>query len=555
MLASLSIRELILVDKLDLQFEPGLSVLTGETGAGKSILLDALGLAIGVRAESGMVRRGAKKSSVTAMFQPDSSHAVWKLLEERDIDCEDQEVVLKRVINEEGRSRAYINDQPVSVSLLRSVGQSLAEIQGQFEQHGLLNTSTHRELLDAFGGSIDLAKKTATAWENVQKAQKALDNAEEEIEQAQKEEDFLQHATDELEKLAPEEGEEQKLVEQRVMLMNVEQVTEAITTVNTLLTESGGTGDKLGEAQRILDRANEKAPGTFEKALEALDRVSVELDTAVSELIVVSETTEVAPGQLEEIEDRLYALRDIARKHRVTTDELPELAVSFRAKLDSISDQGKQLGNLKASLSKAKTDFSSYADKLSEKRTRAADKLAAGVNKELPELKLDLARLMVALEKVDEDQWGSSGKEKVQFLARTNPGAQFAPLAKVASGGELSRFLLALKVTLSATSPVPTLVFDEVDSGVGGATAAAIGERLSRLGEELQVLVITHSPQVAAKGRYHFQVKKSGSDQQVTTSVSELEEKLRLEEIARMISGAEITPEARAAASRLIEAS
>jgi DNA repair protein RecN (Recombination protein N) len=555
MLASLSIRELILVDKLDLQFEPGLSVLTGETGAGKSILLDALGLAIGVRAESGMVRRGAKKSSVTAMFEPNADHSVWDLLKERDIDCEDCEVVLRRVINEEGRSRAYINEQPVSVSLLRTVGQSLAEIQGQFEQHGLLNTSTHRELLDAYGGTTDLAKMTAVAWNKFLDARSTLQGAEAAIEQAEKEEDFLKHSTEELEKLAPEDGEEQKLVEQRVMLMNVEKVSEAIATASALLTENGSASDKIGEAQRVLDRANEKAPGSFEKAIEALDRVSVELDTAVSELLTVSDSADVAPGLLEEIEDRLYALRDVARKHRVTTDELPKLTRDFRGKLDSISDQGRQLDKLKSDLEKAKSEFSTKADQLSGKRAKAAERLAQGVNKELPELKLDLARLMVSIESVEEDQWSANGKEKVQFLARTNPGANFAPLAKVASGGELSRFLLALKVTLSATSPVPTLVFDEVDSGVGGATAAAIGERLSRLGEDLQVLVITHSPQVAAKGRYHFQVKKSGSDQEVTTSVSELEEQLRLEEIARMISGAEITPEARAAASRLIEAS
>ena len=555
MLASLSIRELILVDKLDLQFEPGLSVLTGETGAAKSILLDALGLAIGVRAESGMVRRGAKKSSVTAMFEPNADHSVSDLLKERDIDCEDCEVVLRRVINEEGRSRAYINEQPVSVSLLRTVGQSLAEIQGQFEQHGLLNTSTHRELLDAYGGTTDLAKMTAVAWNKFLDARSTLQGAEAAIEQAEKEEDFLKHSTEELEKLAPEDGEEQKLVEQRVMLMNVEKVSEAIATASALLTENGSASDKIGEAQRVLDRANEKAPGSFEKAIEALDRVSVELDTAVSELLTVSDSADVAPGLLEEIEDRLYALRDVARKHRVTTDELPKLTRDFRGKLDSISDQGRQLDKLKSDLEKAKSEFSTKADQLSGKRAKAAERLAQGVNKELPELKLDLARLMVSIESVEEDQWSANGKEKVQFLARTNPGANFAPLAKVASGGELSRFLLALKVTLSATSPVPTLVFDEVDSGVGGATAAAIGERLSRLGEDLQVLVITHSPQVAAKGRYHFQVKKSGSDQEVTTSVSELEEQLRLEEIARMISGAEITPEARAAASRLIEAS
>ncbi|MDF1792463.1 MAG: DNA repair protein RecN [Thalassobaculaceae bacterium] len=555
MLASLSIRDVVLIDRLDLTYEPGLSVLTGETGAGKSILLDALGLALGERADSGLVRHGAAQASVTAAFELADPAAVDAVLNESDLEPSDGSLILRRVVTADGRSRAYVNDQPTSVGMMRRLGDVLVEIQGQFDQRGLMDPATHRDTLDAFAGLDRDAKAVAMAWSAWRAALVALETARADLEQARADEEYLRHAVAELDQLAPEVGEEARLAESRSMLMNAEAVVEALNTASAAIAEDGGADNAVARAQRALERVADRAAGRLGKALAALERAAAELQDAGAEIAAAAADIEADGTTLSEIDDRLHALRDLARKHGVTSDRLPEVHRRFADHLAALDGKGGEIGALTAAEDRARRSFSDAAGALSKARADAASRLDAAIAKELPPLKLDKARFETMVSRLDEARWGPNGIDSVAFQVATNPGLPAGPLSKIASGGELSRFLLALKVVLSEASPVPTLVFDEVDSGVGGAVAAAVGDRLARLATRLQVLVVTHSPQVAAQGAHHWHVAKRVDDQMTATDVVRLGAEERREDIARMLSGAASTREARAAADSLLSQS
>jgi DNA repair protein RecN (Recombination protein N) len=556
MLTTLAIRDVVLIDRLDLAFDPGLSVLTGETGAGKSILLDALGLALGARADSGLVRHGREQASVTAEFEPPAGHAVDAILRAADLDPRDGALVLRRVVTADGRSRAYVNDQPTSVGLLRQLGDALVEIQGQFDQRGLMDPATHRETLDAFAGLTAPAAEVAKSWRRWRDAAAAHAAARQTADQARADEAWLRHAVEELDRLAPREDEEARLTVTRTVLANAEAVLAAMNSAAGLLggdaAGDGGAEQSLAQSRRALDRVADRAGGRLDAALAALDRAAAEIQEAISELRSAADDIEADGGRLHEIDDRLHALRDVARKHGVDPDGLPALHRALVDRLAMLDEQGGGLAVLTEAERKARADYVAVAETLSRGRAAAAGRLDAAIARELPPLKLDKARFETAVERLDEARWGPDGLDAVSFRVATNPGTPPGPLSRIASGGELSRFLLALKVVLAESSPVPCLVFDEVDAGVGGAVAAAVGDRLARLAERLQVLVVTHSPQVAAQGAHHWHVEKRTTGASVATTVAALDPGARREEIARMLSGAAVTPEARAAAESLL---
>lgn len=553
MLRRLSIRNVVLIDKLDLDFHDGLSVLTGETGAGKSILLDSLGLALGARADSGLVRHGCDKCSVTATFALPQGHPVFGLLSEQDIDLDGEELVVRRVVTADGRSRAYVNDQAVSVGLLRDVGDYCVEIQGQFDQHGLLDPTTHRATLDAHGNLGVLALTVRDHWRAWRETQKELNAARARIEKAREEEEWLRHAVDELEKLGPEEGEEERLAEERQFLMHGEKLVAALNDAGSELSRGKGAESALRGAQRCLERELEKADGRFEPIIEALDRAAIELEEANRAISATLADLNVDTGHQENVEERLFALRAAARKYNVPVDGLNALMKDFRSQIDQLEFGEKELDRLTAAVTEYRKDYIEAGEKLHAARKEAAAKLDGAINAELPPLRMEKARFVTDIAAVEENEWGIDGIDRVQFTVATNPGSPPGALNKIASGGELSRFLLALKVVLARVSAVPSLVFDEVDSGVGGATAAAIGQRLHLLAKERQILVITHSPQVAARGRTHFYIAKRETEGTMVTRVDALVDGARREEIARMLAGHSVTAEARAAADSLLE--
>ena len=551
MLTDLSIRDVVLIDRLDLDLTPGLSVLTGETGAGKSILLDALSLALGSRAEARLVRHGCDQAVVTAGFDLPMDHPANKLLEEQGLEAEGP-MILRRMLNADGRSRAYVNDQPIGVTLLRQLGETLVEIQGQFDQHGLLNPATHVDVLDSYAQLLPARKDCAKAFQNWQTTETALRDAIDAAERAKEDEEYLRHSLDELETFAPEDSEEDNLSAERSLLQNAEKLTEAINTAYGKLNGQRGADDNLRQAQKALERMIDKAGGQLDAALGALDRASVEIQEALSLLNSASSEVSANDQQLDHVEERLFALRDLARKHNVHPDALPAVLEKLRQDIVLINNSEEALVKLREQAQAARKSYQEKAARLSEKRQAAAKRLNKAVNTELPPLKMDKATFITMVSPMEEQNWNANGMDQVAFQVMTNPGAPAGPLSKIASGGELSRFLLALKVSLAEIGSVPTLVFDEIDSGVGGATAAAIGERLSRLAQNVQLLVITHSPQVAAVGRDHWNVAKSMNGQAMVTAVNRLTGQERREEVARMLSGSEITEEARAAADQLL---
>ncbi len=553
MLTRLGIRDVVLIDRLDLEVAPGLSVLTGETGAGKSILLDALGLALGARADSSLIRHGAGPAIVTAEFDLPDGHPGWALLREQGIEAEDGQLILRRTLGIDGRGRASVNDQSVSVGFLRTLGASLVEIQGQFDQHALMDPANHRAILDQFGGLLDSLGGVRAAYRLWQAARDARQAAEAALDRARSQEEYLRHVVAELQQLAPEPGEESELADRRARLQNRAKLLSTLQSALGDLAGESGAEARLLAASRTLSRAPGADPA-IDAVLAALERASTELAEATDGLEALLRADGWSEGELERIEDRLFALRAAARKHQVNAEDLPTLAEKLANDLAALDAGEDRLKHLLAEERQTRAAYLEAATALSAFRQEAAGRLAAAVTAELVPLKLDKARITVQVEPQAEGFWGAEGRDKVAFLIATNPGAAPGPLAKVASGGELSRFLLALKVVLAGTSPVPTLVFDEVDSGIGGAVAAAVGDRLKRLGDHLQVLVITHSPQVAALGGQHWRVQKraGGAEARVTTSIDTLSRDERREEIARMLSGADITDEARAAADRLL---
>jgi len=551
MLTSLAVQNVVLIEKLSLSFAPGLTVLTGETGAGKSILLDALGLALGARADSGLVRAGAQQASVTAEFQLPHSHPVLDFLEAQDIAIEET-LILRRTLSSDGRSRAFANDQQISVGLLRQLGEVLVEIEGQFEAQGLLDGATHRLHLDLYGGLEAQAAATAEHYKLWRAAEAQLANLRETLARAAADEAYLRHSVTELELAAPTPGEETALVTERTLLSHRAQLTEAINAAASELGGEKGAQRALLAAQRRLDRLGDKAGEQTAPILDAIERTSVELSEAISGLERLTTALDADPGKLERIEERLYLLRNLARKHHVAVEGLPDLLEEMRTRLDAMDNGASDLGKLEAVARETRAAYIGRAETLSKARKKAAKAMDQAVNGELPPLKLDKARFATRIETLPETQWSEHGQDRVTFEVATNPGASPGPIDKIASGGELARFMLALKVTLAAHQPVPTLVFDEVDAGIGGATAAAVGARLKRLAERVQLLVITHSPQVAALGAQHWRVDKSAGAGSITTKLETLDGKARREEIARMLSGATVTEEARAQADRLL---
>jgi len=556
MLVSLAIRDVVLIERLDLALGAGLTVLTGETGAGKSILLDSLGLALGQRAEAGMVRGGQNQASVVACFHLPAAHPALALLAEQGIEAED-EVVLRRVLQADGRSRAFINDEPVGVALLRRLGALLVEVQGQHDQVGLADPATHAGLLDAFGG-LDAARTGVSdafrAWRG---AERALDAAREAIAAAQRDEEWLRHAVDELQSLAPEDGEEDSLAEERGTMQQGERRAEAVASALSELQprdRRGGAGPAA--ALRNAARALERLPAPNEDAAPAIAALGLAQDAlAEAEGLLERLSAGIAPDprRLEHVEERLFALRAAGRKYAVAVVELPALLTDLKTRLSALDAGAERATALEAAAAAAKARFLDVAQALSATRRATAGKLEDAVAKELKPLKLERARLHISIERRDERGWASDGLDRIMFLVSTNPGQKPGQLDKIASGGELSRLMLALKVVLARGSPVPTLVFDEVDSGVGGATAAAVGDRLARVAERLQVLVVTHSPQVAARGNQHLRVAKGIRAERAETRVEPLDDAARREELARMLAGETITAAARAAADSLLD--
>ncbi len=555
MLTALSIRDVVLIDRLDLTFEDGLCVLTGETGAGKSILLDALGLALGARGDSGLVTHGAERAMVTAVFDISPDHPAHLLLAEHGFDDPGGELVLRRTLQADGRSRAFVNDQPASIGLLRQIGQSLIEIQGQFEPRGLIDPATHRALLDAYGGLGAEARAVRDAHAAWRDAARAREEAESAASAAARDRDFLEHSVAELSQLDPQAGEEEELAERRSRLMHAEQLVEAMNAASAELTGGRSVEDALQAAQKQLARVADKAGGALDGTLQALGRAVLEAAEAVRELEAAGAAIDLDQQGLEEIDERLFSLRAVARKHQVGVDDLTELRDRMAGQLALVHDRSDAVGRLIQAEADARSRYRQLAQALGAARRGAAVRLDGAVNAELPPLRLDKARFLTSIEERAEDAWGADGTDRISFLVSTNPGAPEGPLSKVASGGELSRIMLALKVVAAEPGDVPTLVFDEVDANVGGATADAVGERLARLARGLQVLVITHSPQVAARGTDHLRVGKEDAmvGGVTVTRVSRLDENARREEVARMLSGAAITDEARAAATRLLK--
>lgn len=552
MLRHLSIRDVVLIDRLDLDLEAGLGVLTGETGAGKSILLDSLGLVLGARGDSGLVRTGCDQAVVSADFELEDDSEIAALLAENGLESEDGILMLRRVLSADGRSRAFLNDQSISVGLLRQVGSQLVDVHGQFEHHGLLNPRTHGRALDAFGGLDGLVSETRRAHEAWAAANAALAAKEAMLAKARVEEAFLRHGVEELAAIAPEADEEASLADRRQRLQHGEKLTAAMQAAQAALLEDGGADHRLQLAARELERVAQAATGLFDGAIAALDRAAAELAEAVDELSRTDRNIDLDPEALDGIEQRLFALRGIARKHGCGVDDLAALYETMEQQLAALDDAGNQLTEISGQAEVARRSYVAAAEKLSRTRQTTAKDLDRAVAEELPPLKLEHATFATRIRRLDEAGWGPKGFDEIRFMVATNPGSNLGPINKIASGGELSRFMLALKVVLAECSGQMTLVFDEVDAGVGGATASAVGQRLARLSGERQVLVVTHSPQVAAVGAHHWRVAKREEVERVVTEVAALPQEARQEEIARMISGAEVTDEARAAAARLM---
>ena len=553
MLDFLSVRDVVLIDKLDLEFGDGLNVLTGETGAGKSVLLDSLSLALGGRGEASLVRRGADRLSVCASFSLPENHKVFEALQERGIDSDGQNVVLRRVVGKDGKSKAFINDTPVGVGVLKAVGDGILEIHGQFANFALLNPAAHLGVLDAFGGLQGKARETADAYNAYKNAQNALLEAQNSLRRAQEEEDFVRHAANELERFGAYAGEEEELAEKRTLMMNAEKLVDALKSAADSL--NAMDADKnMRAASRAVDRLNAMTNGKYQAIADSLDAAGQSLNDAVFALQEAGNDVDLDGNLLESVEDRLFEMRSLARKYQTTCDELPDKLAEFQAALNALDKGTASLAALEKNVAQTRAAYEKQARELSVLRHQKAALLDEAVKSELEPLKLGKAVFVTKIDDLPEAERGASGMDKVVFCAATNAGQAAGALNKIASGGELSRFMLALKVVLRESEKTPTMVFDEVDAGVGGATAFAVGERLAKLSASgVQILVVTHSPQVAASGKRHFVVSKSEKDGVVTTAVRALNEAERIEEIARMLSGERITDASRAAAVELLK--
>ncbi len=564
MLIGLSIRDVVLIDSLDLAIGPGLTALTGETGAGKSIILDALGLATGARADAGLVRRGATQAQATAIFAPARDHPVWAFLEDKGLGfAVDEDLVLRRQLGADGRSRAFVNDQAASVGVLRDLGAMLLEVHGQHETVGLLDSKTHRTQLDAFGGLKGEVIACGAAWSAWRAAREKAQALREAASRSAADAEELTLRLGELDRLDPREGEETELADKRALLGAAEKTLADISVARDALGD--GLSSKLNQALKALERARERtlqagvsAEGDAAKriveAAAALERALVESDEALAAIDAAAAAFDFEPGQLDTAEERLFALRGMARKLQVQVHDLPATRLKFAEALRGIETSDETLKAADIEAASARKTYLAAAQALSAARRAAGDRLAAAVEGELAPLKLEKARFRVAIEPLADDRAGPAGADRVEFEVSTNPGAPFGGLGAIASGGELARFALALKAALAGREDAaqPLMIFDEVDQGVGGAVADAVGLRLKRLASQAQVLVVTHSPQVAARGDAHWRVVKLGDGEKLRTGIDVLAPAAREEEIARMLSGAEITDAARAAARALM---
>jgi DNA repair protein RecN (Recombination protein N) len=558
MLAALSIRDIVLIDKLDLEFGPGLFVLTGETGAGKSILLDALSLALGSRGDVALVRRGTAQGQVTASFELEPSHPVFALLGENGIEAEGA-LILRRVQGVDGRSRAFLNDVSVSAQLLRQVGRALVEIHGQHDERALIDPSGHRDLVDAFGGLSGEGARVAAAYADWQEAEEAQARHASAIAASRANADYLGHALEELRLLDPKPREEEALASRRQMMMHAEKIAAELAEALDVLQGEGTDGARLAAALRRIERQAQLASGLLAPVAEALGRVLAETNTARAKVEEALAETSFEAKELESVEERLFGLRAAARKHQIMVDDLPALKGRLEAELAALDVSEGRAAELEKAASSARKSYESAALSLSTARKAAAARLDEEVTRELAPLKLEKASFLTHMETISLAEGGPSGIDRIAFFVRTNPGTEAGPLMKVASGGELARVILALKVVLAARGSAPTLIFDEADAGVGGATAAAVGERLANLATRVQVLAVTHAPQVAALASGHMLIAKEAvfgpEGEAMATRVSVLEGAHRREEIARMLAGQTITDEARAAAARLMNRS
>jgi DNA repair protein RecN (Recombination protein N) len=555
MLIELTIQDIVLIDRLTLRLGGGLSALTGETGAGKSILLDSLGLAVGGKADKGLVRQGCEKGTVSAVFEVSEKHPVWAMLDDAGVAMDDDLILLRRIQRSDGKSRAMIGDQTVPVSVLRRIGESLIEVHGQHESQGFLDQAVHRSLLDEYAGTEKLVTGVAGRWQALRAIRTEIREKEDSRDASIREADYLRHVAGELETLAPEAGEEASLAERRAHLMAAEKVSEDLSAAIAALGDDGleaKVSSAAGRIDRAAERLGDDAAEPLRLAAQRLDAALSEFAEARSALLDAAESFVQDEDSLNETEERLFALRAAGRKYGRAPDDLHAYAEEVARQLELLEEGEEGFAALRAEEKKAAEAYLAAARELSARRQKAADRFAKAVVKELKPLKLEKARFRVAVTPVETEP-GPGGIDRVAFEVSTNPGAPFGPLKQIASGGELSRFVLALKTVLSVRDDRSVIVFDEVDSGVGGAVADAIGERLARIADTAQTLVVTHSPQVAARAERHFKVEKSGQ-KTVRTTVDTLDEKERLEEIARMLSGAEVTEEARAAARRLLEA-
>ncbi len=554
MLSELTINNVVLIDKLDLEFKSGLSVLTGETGAGKSILLDSLGLVLGNRAEVSQIRQGTEKLSVMAVFEGEGKkEEVSAFLKEYEIET-DGELVIKRTLDKNGKGKIFINDQLISAKLLKEIGKFLVEIHGQYDNQGLLNPANHKSILDAYGNYKDLKQTVKRCWQEYKQAEKARQEAEANIAQAKEDEDNLRHWVEELERIGTYSGEEEELSQKRLELMNAEKLIDNLKAAYSSLNGNFDIVSALRQAQTAMEKANQIVAGKYDAIVEILEQSRINAEEAQNEIEEATNNINLNQNELDKIEERIYALRSIARKHQVSVEELPEVLEKFKQRLNNLEMGEDGLQNLRQKEEQARLSYKEQAKELSSQRKATALVLDGKVMAELAPLKMEKAKFITQIEEQKPEEWSEDGIDKIQFTVSTNPNSPQGPLNKIASGGELARFMLALKVNLAQTSNVSTMIFDEVDAGVGGATAKAVGERLARLAKDVQVLVVTHSPQVAASGNHHYKVEKNTQQNVTTTQVRELNGIERQEEIARMLAGETVTQEARAAAKVLLSA-
>ncbi|MBT06716.1 MAG: DNA repair protein RecN [Rhodospirillaceae bacterium] len=553
MLVHLSVHDVVLIEQLELEFDNGLCALTGETGAGKSILLDALGLVLGRRADVSLVRKGAQRAAVAATFRFSLGHPALVFVEQMGIESEG-EIVIRRTINLEGRSRAFVNDQPVTVAYLADLGSLLVEVHGQNDRLGLLDQRVHRAVLDIAGNHGDLCAEVKLAYKNWAHAKQKLDAARELAEEGRLQEEALRRDLSELEGLSPKPGEEEELTKLRSLLKESTSISESLAAAHAQLGdgEGGSIEVRVAMARRAIDAKADVSGGYLNELLQSLDRLSIELTETLTVMESVGGKLDADPQRLSEVEERLFLLKELAVKHAVSIDGLEEVQIRLETELKKMGSVDQQVKEEEANVKAGEIRLSNLISKLHLARMKTGQKLDLGVMQEVHDLKMEGVKFNTSIQELPKEQWSENGGDKISFEVSTAPGLAPGPIYKVASGGELSRFMLALRVVIADSAPIKTLVFDEIDTGIGGAVADSVGQRLSRLAGNVQVLVVTHQPQIAVQARRHFKVFKDLHGGEAITGVEQLTAAGCIEEIARMLAGEMITEEARAAAKRLM---